>query len=115
MSSVGGKRPRERIFLSFESAGFMRIREKVVYNEASFGLFACSLMLASKPEFLPALSRPRIPCPHVRPRVRSIRRARTPVRPHAMHIMFKAHTLIQVGIGQSHDSKSILHEPQIFS
>lgn len=92
MSSVGGKRPRERIFLSFESAGFMRIREKVVYNEASFGLFACSLMLASKPEFLPALS-----------------------RPHAMHIMFKAHTLIQVGIGQSHDSKSNLHEPQIFS
>lgn len=101
MSSVGGKRPRERIFLSFESAGFMRIREKVVYNEASFGLFACSLMLASKPEFLPALSRPRIPCPHVRPR--------------AVHITFKAHTLIQVGIGQSHDSKSNLHEPQIFS
>lgn len=92
MSSVGGKRPRERIFLSFESAGFMRIREKVVYNEASFGLFACSLMLASKPEFLPALSRPR-----------------------DVHITFKAHTLIQVGIGQSHDSKSILHEPQIFS
>lgn len=92
MSSVGGKRPRERIFLSFESAGFMRIREKVVYNEASFGLFACSLMLAPKPEFLPALSRPR-----------------------AVHITFKAHTLIQVGIGQSHDSKSNLHEPQIFS
>lgn len=70
----------------------MRIRDKVVYNEASFGLFARSLTLASKLEFLPAL-----------------------LRPHAMHIMFKAHTLIQVGIGQSHDSKSILHEPQIFS
>lgn len=70
----------------------MRIRDKVVYNEASFGLFARSLTLASKLEFLPALSRPR-----------------------AVHITFKAHTLIQVGIGQSHDSKSILHEPQIFS